>query len=65
MPKDRKEDSSSQNWATFLKNQAGNTWSCDFTVVNDWLFRQWVYLCGAGVENAADNTYGRNKIPNR
>ena len=41
MPKDRKEHSSSQSWATFLKNQAGNTWSCDFTVVNDWLFRQW------------------------
>jgi hypothetical protein len=41
MPKDRKEHSSSQRWATFLKNQAGNTWSCDFTVVNDWLFRQW------------------------
>ena len=41
MPKDRKEHSSSQNWATFMKNQAGNTWACDFTVVNDWLFRQW------------------------
>jgi transposase InsO family protein len=41
MPKDRKEHSSSQSWATFLKNQAGNTWSCGFTVVNDWLFRQW------------------------
>jgi transposase InsO family protein len=41
MPKDRKEHSSSQNWATFLKNQAGNIWACDFTVVNDWLFRQW------------------------
>jgi transposase InsO family protein len=41
MPKDRKEHSSSQSWATFLKNQAGNTWACDFTVVNDWLFRQW------------------------
>ena len=41
MPKDRRAHSSSQNWATFLKNQAGNTWSCDFTVVNDWLFRQW------------------------
>jgi len=41
MPKDRKEHSSSQNWATFLKNQAGNTWSCDFTVITDWLFRQW------------------------
>jgi transposase InsO family protein len=41
MPKDRKEHSSSQNWATFLKNQVGNTWACDFTVVNDWMFRQW------------------------
>jgi transposase InsO family protein len=40
MPKDRKEHSSRQTWATFLKNQAGNTWACDFTVVNDWLFRQ-------------------------
>jgi putative transposase len=41
MPKDRQERSSSQTWATFLKNQAANTWACDFTVVNDWLFRQW------------------------
>ena len=41
MPKERKEHSSSQSWATFLKNQASNTWACDFTVVNDWLFRQW------------------------
>jgi len=41
MPKDRQEHSTSHNWATFLKNQAGNTWSCDFTVVTDWLFRQW------------------------
>ena len=41
MPKDRKEHSSSQTWATFLKNQASNTWACDFTVVYDWLFRQW------------------------
>jgi hypothetical protein len=49
MPKGRKEHSSShivpmplrETWATFLKNQAGNIWACDFTVVNDWLFRQW------------------------
>ncbi|MDZ7933406.1 MAG: helix-turn-helix domain-containing protein, partial [Emticicia sp.] len=33
--------SSSQNWATFLKNQASGIWACDFTVVYDWLFRQW------------------------
>ncbi len=41
MPKDRQEHSTSHNWATFMKNQAGNTWACDFTVVTDWLFRQW------------------------
>jgi putative transposase len=41
MPKERRSGSSSQSWATFLKNQAGNTWACDFTVVNDWLFQQW------------------------
>jgi hypothetical protein len=35
MPKDRKEHSSSQNWATFLKNQASGIWACDFTVVTD------------------------------
>jgi len=41
MSKERKAHSSGQNWATFLKNQAANTWACDFTVVTDWLFRQW------------------------
>ena len=49
MPKDRKEHSTShivpmpfrENWATFLKNQASGIWACDFTVVYDWLFRQW------------------------
>jgi putative transposase len=30
-----------ETWATFLKNQAGDIWACDFTVVYDWLFRQW------------------------
>ena len=41
MPKERKSSSSSQTWATFLKNQASDIWACDFTVVYDWLFRQW------------------------
>jgi putative transposase len=41
MPKERNELGSSQTWATFLKNQAHSIWACDFTVVNDWLFRQW------------------------
>ncbi len=49
MPKERKSRSSShivpmpfrETWATFLKNQASDIWACDFTVVYDWLFRQW------------------------
>jgi putative transposase len=41
IPKEGKSCSSSQTWAKFLNNQAVSTWSCDFTVVNDWLFRQW------------------------
>ncbi|MEO8354809.1 MAG: hypothetical protein ABI621_02750 [Chloroflexota bacterium] len=41
MLKERKEQSSSHNWATFLKNQASGIWACDCIVVNDWLFRQW------------------------
>jgi putative transposase len=41
MPKERNELGSSQAWATFLKNQVHGIWACDFTVVNDWLFRQW------------------------
>ena len=41
MPKDRKSHVSSQTWATFLKNQAGVIWACDFTMMHDWLFRSW------------------------
>ncbi len=41
IPKEKKTGSSSQTWATFLKDQASDTWACDFTVVTDWLFRQW------------------------
>jgi putative transposase len=37
MPKVRQN--SSQTWATFLKNHAGDVWACDFTVVHDLLFR--------------------------
>jgi len=37
MPKQRRE--SSQTWATFLRNHAGEIWACDFTVVHDLLFR--------------------------
>ena len=40
-PKERRSRASGQTWATFLKNQAGDIWACDFTVVYDWLFRQW------------------------
>jgi len=41
MPKERKSRSSSQTWATFLKNQANAIGACDFTVAYDWLFRTW------------------------
>ncbi len=41
MPKETKSRTSTQTWATFLKNQASGIWACDFTVVTDWLFRQW------------------------
>ena len=37
MPKVRRQ--SSQTWATFLKNHAGDIWACDFVVVHDLLFR--------------------------
>ncbi|MFC2045948.1 integrase core domain-containing protein [Chloroflexota bacterium] len=37
MPKVRID--SSQTWATFLKNHAGDIWACDLTVVHDLLFR--------------------------
>jgi transposase InsO family protein len=41
LPKERESSSSSQTWAAFIKNQASGIWACDFTVVYDWLFRQW------------------------
>ena len=41
MPKVRKSGSSSQTWATFLKNHARDIWACDFTVAYDLFFRPW------------------------
>jgi putative transposase len=41
MPKANKRRSSGQTWTTFLKNHIQDIWACDFTVVNDWLFRPW------------------------
>jgi putative transposase len=35
----RKTPSFSQNWATFIRNHAGNIRACDFTVAYDWLFQ--------------------------
>src|SRR4030043_2329096 len=37
LPKERK--TSTQTWATFLKNHSSEIWACDFTVVYDLLFR--------------------------
>jgi putative transposase len=41
LPKVREAPSSSQTWATFVKNHVADIWACDFTVVYDWLFRPW------------------------
>ena len=41
MVRARKAASPGQNWATFLKNHAGEIWACDFTTAYDWLFRQY------------------------
>jgi len=41
LPKVRKSPSSSQTWATFVRNHAQDIWACDFTMVHDWLFRPW------------------------
>jgi transposase InsO family protein len=41
LPEVRESPSSSQTWATFVKNHARDIWACDFTVAYDWLFRPW------------------------
>jgi len=41
LPKVRESLSSSQTWATFVKNHARDIWACDFTMAYDWLFRPW------------------------
>ncbi|HEX7432862.1 MAG TPA: helix-turn-helix domain-containing protein [Anaerolineaceae bacterium] len=41
LPKERKSPSSSQTWASFIRNHARDIWACDFTVVYDLLFRPW------------------------
>jgi putative transposase len=66
MTKEKKSGSSSQNWATFLKNQANGIWACDFTVVTDWLFRQWcVFVVLELKTRRIIHTYGSDEIPNR
>lgn len=34
----RKTPSFTQDWATFIKNNICDIWTCDFTVDYDWLF---------------------------
>jgi putative transposase len=36
-----RQNRSGQTWSTFLKNHFCDIWACDFTVVNDLLFRSW------------------------
>jgi len=63
MPKERRSCSSSPIWATFLKNQAGAMWACDFTVVNDWLFRQWYIFVVMELETRRIVHTGATKFP--
>ena len=65
MAKDKKTGSASQKWATFLENQASDIWACDFTVVNDWLFRQWYIFVVMELKTRRINTYGSDKISDR
>jgi len=44
LPKVREAPSSSQTWATFVKDHAADIWACDFTVAYDWPFRPWHIL---------------------
>ncbi len=39
-PRPRSPRKPNQNWSTFLKNHAGEIWSCDYFGVTDILFRQ-------------------------
>src|SRR4030065_2790021 len=36
-----RQNRAGQTWSTFLKNHFRDIWACDFTVVNDLLFRSW------------------------
>ena len=63
MPKEMRSRSSSQTWATFLKNQAGAMWACDFTVVYDWLFRQWYIFVVMELETRRIVHTGTTKFP--
>ena len=63
MPKERGSRSSGQTWATFLKNQAGDIWACDFTVVYDWLFRQWYIFVVMELETRRIVHTGATKFP--
>ena len=44
LPKVRESISSSQTWATFVKNYARDIWACDFTVVYDGCFDHGISL---------------------
>jgi len=63
MPKERKALGSNQTWATFLKNQANGIWACDFTVVTDWLFRQWYVFVVMELKTRRIVHTGATKLP--
>jgi putative transposase len=63
MPIEMRSRSSSQTWAIFLKNQAGTMWACAFTVVYDWLFRQWYIFVVMELETRRIVHTGATKFP--
>jgi transposase InsO family protein len=63
LPKERRSRSSSQTWTTFVKNQAGAMWACDFTVVYDWLFLQWSIFAVMELETRRIVHTGATKFP--
>ena len=59
MPTLRKSASSSQTWATFVKNQASDIWACDFTVAYDLLFRPWYIFVVMELKKTPDGACNR------
>jgi putative transposase len=65
MAKEKKSGSSSRNWATFFEESSEWHLGMRFHGSNRLVVPVLICICSDGTENAADNTYGSDKIPNR